>query len=241
LIAFGRLTAGPPVVLLTRAKRFSSYGMLGVMRSLGSLGVPVHWVRPHGQPAAATSRYASGATFCDPSLPDPESLACLKNLGERLGTRPILIATDDFAAYFIDDHTDLLREHFIFPEQPRGLPERLSDKRAMHELCLEHGVPTPQTFFPESSEEAVELGERLSFPVVLKGVDTSALGERMGARMSIVRDPAELREAYAALGGGAEGLGLMVQEYIPGPPQSVWMFNGYFDAASECRLGACGR
>jgi D-aspartate ligase len=215
--------------------------VLGVMRSLGSLGVAVHWVRPHGRPAAATSRYASGATICDPELPDHEYLDRLESLARGFDTPPILIATDDFSAYFIDDHTDLLRAHFIFPEQPRGLPQRLSDKRAMHELCLEHGVPTPRTHFPQSGDEAVELAALLGFPVVLKGIDTSALGERTGARMSIVRSVGELRKAYAELGGGAGGSGLMVQEYIPGPPQSVWMFNGYFDAASECRLGSCGR
>lgn len=33
----------------------------------------------------------------------------------------------------------------------------------------------------------------------------------------------------------------MLQEYIPGTPESVWMFNGYFDASSDCRLAFTGK
>jgi D-aspartate ligase len=34
---------------------------------------------------------------------------------------------------------------------------------------------------------------------------------------------------------------VMLQEYIPGTPESVWMFNGYFDEQSECRIGITGK
>jgi len=34
---------------------------------------------------------------------------------------------------------------------------------------------------------------------------------------------------------------LMLQQYIPGGPENVWMFNGYFDEHSRCRFGMTGR
>jgi D-aspartate ligase len=34
---------------------------------------------------------------------------------------------------------------------------------------------------------------------------------------------------------------LMLQEYIPGTPDHSWMFNGYFDAHSECRVAFTGQ
>ena len=34
---------------------------------------------------------------------------------------------------------------------------------------------------------------------------------------------------------------LMLQEYIPGGDDSIWMFNGYFDANSDCLAGFTGR
>jgi predicted ATP-grasp superfamily ATP-dependent carboligase len=33
----------------------------------------------------------------------------------------------------------------------------------------------------------------------------------------------------------------MLQEYIPGGDDSIWMFNGYFDEESECLFGMTGR
>src|SRR5438128_12287559 len=34
---------------------------------------------------------------------------------------------------------------------------------------------------------------------------------------------------------------VMLQEYVPGRPDTIWMFNGYFDADSECKVGFTGR
>ncbi len=34
---------------------------------------------------------------------------------------------------------------------------------------------------------------------------------------------------------------VMLQEYIPGTPETVWMFNGYFDDQSECKVGFTGK
>ncbi len=33
----------------------------------------------------------------------------------------------------------------------------------------------------------------------------------------------------------------MLQEYIPGTPETVWIFNGYFDESSTCKVGFTGR
>ncbi len=33
----------------------------------------------------------------------------------------------------------------------------------------------------------------------------------------------------------------MLQEYIPGGDDSIWMFNGYFDEKSDCLFGVTGR
>jgi predicted ATP-grasp superfamily ATP-dependent carboligase len=34
---------------------------------------------------------------------------------------------------------------------------------------------------------------------------------------------------------------VMLQEYVPGTPETVWMFNGYFDGRSDCRIGFTGK
>jgi predicted ATP-grasp superfamily ATP-dependent carboligase len=58
--------------------------------------------------------------------------------------------------------------------------------------------------------------------------------------MFIVRSKSELLETYDRAEDSAAP-NLMVQEYIPGGDDVVWMFNGYFNRDSECLLGFTGK
>jgi predicted ATP-grasp superfamily ATP-dependent carboligase len=58
--------------------------------------------------------------------------------------------------------------------------------------------------------------------------------------MAIVHSEPELLEAYEAMEEPGRP-SLMLQEYIPGKDDSVWMFNGYFDEYSNCLFGITGR
>jgi predicted ATP-grasp superfamily ATP-dependent carboligase len=58
--------------------------------------------------------------------------------------------------------------------------------------------------------------------------------------MAIVHDASELLARYDQMERPAAP-NLMLQEYIPGGPESVWMFNGYFDRDSRCLVGFTGR
>jgi predicted ATP-grasp superfamily ATP-dependent carboligase len=112
----------------------------------------------------------------------------------------------------------------------------------MYFLCKKHGVPTADTSFPQSRHEVLEFlssGSAL-FPIMLKGIDGSALERRGQPRMVIVRNPQELLNKYDQMEDLANP-NLMLQEYIPGGDDSVWMFNGYFNENSDCLLGFAGR
>jgi predicted ATP-grasp superfamily ATP-dependent carboligase len=76
--------------------------------------------------------------------------------------------------------------------------------------------------------------------VVVKAVDPLLLYQRPGARSVVVaRSRAELLDAYDRM-EVPERPNLMLQEYIPGGAESVWMFNGYLDAGSRCLVGFTG-
>jgi predicted ATP-grasp superfamily ATP-dependent carboligase len=110
----------------------------------------------------------------------------------------------------------------------------------MYELCLELGVPTPETRFFSSREELVAIADSSRYPVVFKGIDTTLAGQETGVRMVIASSRDELLRAHTELDDVHEPR-FMVQDYIPGTEDTTWMFNGYFDADSECRIGVCGR
>jgi predicted ATP-grasp superfamily ATP-dependent carboligase len=142
---------------------------------------------------------------------------------------------------FIADNAARLKESFLFPDTSRTLVQSLCDKKLMYFLCKKHGIPTAETAFPQSRQDVKEfLSSGPVFPIMLKGIDGSALELRGQPRMVIVRNPQELLEKYDQMEDPAKPT-LMLQEYIPGGDDSVWMFNGYFNENSDCLLGFAGQ
>ena len=218
-----------------------AHGPLGAVRSLGRLGIPVHVVDANPWAPAFFSRYRRGRFVRDVLGADPvEAVARLLEIGRASARRSILLPTTDDGALFVASHAAALREAFVVVDVPPGLVRALCNKKEMHHLARRLGIPTAQAVFPRSRDEVLAFLDTAVFPVMLKGIDGPRLQQRCGARMFIVQDRNELLEKYDALEDAADP-NLMLQEYIPGGDDTVWMFNGYFDARSECLAGFTGK
>ena len=234
---FGVRDATTPATILGAV----AHGPLGIVRSLGRLGVPVQVVDPNPWAPAFFSRYCRQRFVRDVLRGTPaESVALLLEVGRATGRRSILLPTTDDAALFVAAHAEALRQAFTVIDLPRALVAALCSKKEMHHLVRRLGIPTAQAVFPRSREDVLEFVEGAAFPVMLKGIDGLRLRERGGERMFIVQDRRKLLERYDALEDAADP-NLMLQEYIPGGDDTVWMFNGYFDARSECLVGFTGK
>lgn len=215
---------------------------LGIMRSLGRLGVPVYAVHQTRKAPALRSKYCRGVF--ELSLEDESPHVALESLARiagAVGGKPLLIATEDVSCVFVEDHAAFLREHFRFPERPDGLAQALSSKQEMYNLCKRFDVPTPEAVFPTSTEEAVEFARAAAFPLMVKPVDNREVQDLPAAGKAIVSSERELLQLFDRFSSDGPAPKLVLQEYIPGGAESVWMFNGYFDAASECRLAITGQ
>ncbi len=226
-----------PVVVLGG----NTHGSLGIMRSLGRMGVSVHAVCSPPRGPASSSAYCKSVVVWDFAHSDPENtVSHLLELAQRIGKRSILIPTWDEMAVFTAEYFDALQSAFIYPRQSGALARALCSKKEMAGLARQFGVPTPEVAFPRSLGDVEQYIETARFPVMLKGIDGNKLKERTGRKMAIVYSPHQLRQMYAAM-EDPEAPNLMLQEYIPGGDDSIWMFNGYFNANSECLAGFTGR
>lgn len=235
MLEFGD-TSTPVVVL-----RSDSHGGLNIMRSLGRLGVPVYNVDPNPLAPAFHSRYCQGKFLWDiEHRPVEESLDYLAEVCRTIGRPSILIPTTDRTARFVADHAQTLVADFIFPDPPNGLVQSLASKREMFHLARQHGIPTPDALFPASRADVTNFINRARFPIMLKGIDGQRLWDRTGKKMFIARSEDELLTLYDAVEDW-QNPNLMLQEYIPGDDNAVWMFNGYFNAKSDCLVGFTGK
>jgi predicted ATP-grasp superfamily ATP-dependent carboligase len=230
------VNAETPAVVLKLVPELFHHGGLAVVRTLGRLGVPVYGVHDTPRAPAALSRYSAGK-FVYREGDDP--LRFLREVASTVGTRPLLVPQDDVSTLFVDAHANELRELFLFPEQPAGLTRRLANKRELAELCAQLDIPTPNVAFPRTRADVEAFADELSMPVVMKPTESFIPGTGLRGRLVVAHTRERLLAEWDDM-DGAERSNTMLQEYVPGGPESVWMFNGYFDASSECLAGFTG-
>ena len=223
-----------PVMVL----RSGHHGDLGIVRSLGRLGVPVYSAGAAWWEPVCRSRYCRGrfGVNLENDVTD-RTLNMLLEAGRKLGGRPILIPTTDRETIWVADHAAALREVFYFPRQDAGLVRVLCDKSLMQHLARRSGVPTPQSAVPHSKEDVEQFAEGAEFPVMVKATDVESVRRRVGGTKFLIHSARELLDLYTRA-EDPNGPNLMIQEFIPGED---WMYDGYFDSGSECLFGVTGR
>ncbi|MEV4440483.1 ATP-grasp domain-containing protein [Streptomyces sp. NPDC049577] len=208
------------------------HGGVGAIRSLGRLGVPMYAVTEDRWTPAALSRYLE-AGFVWPTTgtePAGELVEGLLRIGRRIGRPAVLLPTDEEAAVLIAEHAEALSGAFLFPPVERALPRRLASKQGLHELCVEHGVPTPAALFPASYEEIEKYASVAVFPVVAKNREAFERRLRPAVHGTTrIGGPGELLEMARSWGPTP---GVILQEYLPREHAEDWIVHAYFDADS---------
>jgi D-aspartate ligase len=226
-----------PLVIL----RSIAHTPLGILRSLGRLGVQTHVVHRDQHSPAFYSRYCQGKFVCDLDSRWPEeSVARLLEVGRSIGRRSILLPTTDESTMFVADHATELSPWFMIPRQDPELVHAFCNKQSMHDLAQQMGLSVPRTVFPQSRDEVEDYAATAKYPVVLKGIYGLIFRKRSGKTMLLVNSAEELLEKYDRF-EESEVPNLMLQEYIPGREDASWMFNGYFNQHSQCLLAFTGR
>ena len=227
-----------PAVVLKFDPNVMHHGGLGVIRSLGRVGVPVYGVHEGTWAPAASSRYLAGRFFWQPNPADMERVTSgLLRLAACIGRPSVLITTDDAGAIFLAEHGRNLRQWFMFPDPPSDLPRRLAGKYSLYQACLELGVPSPRAAIPSSFSAAREFASATGYPVIAKLTTPWTAGRGLRST-SVVADQQELEHLYRLC--DQFGAGLMLQEFIPGGRGDDWFFHGYCDANSVCQPAFTG-
>ncbi len=229
-----------PVLVLAVNHLVLHHGFVGIIRSLGRMGVPVYSVVHDRFTPAAVSRYLTGAFIWQkPGVDAQRLLEGMAIIGERLNRPTVVIPTDDFGAIFLAEQAAALQRWFILPQQPAALPRTLSNKRELYLLCRRTGVPCPEVVYPNSIAEVHEFVKHAAFPVVVKVAESWLLPQ--GARStSIARTPEELYAIYRSV-EGSRGPNLIFQEYIAPPHGEDWFYHGYCNRRSDGGVAFTGR
>jgi len=222
-----------PVLILD-----AGYGGLGAARSLGRMAVRVYATVAAGNTPVLASRYWAGAYVWDFAQASPQqSVEFLLGIGRALGRRTVLLPTSDTSAVLVADHVERLEEVFVCSRPPAGVVRSLIDKRMLQRMAREKGVPTARSAFPTSCDDVEAFLAAVGLPVIAKGIDPRLPG---GTYKVVCRTTEEVRAVWRSL-TDAERANLMLQEFIPGNDEMVWLFNGYFDRHARALAAFTGR
>jgi D-aspartate ligase len=213
------------------------YVCANIARTLGRMGVEVYLLHADARAPDSRSRWLRRSIRMRRSGHELETLLSLGPTIAR-GARPILIAADDPAAFFVDQHAEALASAYCFPRQPPGLVRALADKAMMHDLCVELGLATPSVRTVRPQDTFDDIDASLSYPVVLKVADPTLRRTRSTA---IAWSRGELLRHARDMQADGERTNLLVQEYVPGGAESAWIFGGYFGEGSDLLFGGAAR
>jgi D-aspartate ligase len=235
-IAPAKFVTSTPVVLFGSAH----YASLAIVRTLGRIGVRVFCIDPDPNALGMKSRFCSGRFVRDIDAQRPEdAVRTLADVAREIGEKAVLLPSSDSLSVFVDRHTAQLSQWFVLRHPDPEAAARLHSKRAMYELCVQLGVPTPRTTFPDSAEDAIRDAPSLGSPLVVKPIDADLL-RRSWRRQAMVSQTSDVREAYEALAApGTSNVAL--QEFIPGGAGASWAVAAYFDRRGDCRFAITGQ
>lgn len=231
-------TDDPRVVVLKTSPYPLHPGTIGVARTLGRLGIPVDVVGDDPAGPVGRSRYVRSVHPLPTGLP-PDDLSAWLCATAPPG-RPVLIPMDDVGAMLVSEHSGQLLEHYRFPVLPAGLVATVSDKAGLAELAAAAGVPTPTLDVADTAEQLEEAIATATFPVVVKARDPRLLEATGSKSVTIAHDAVSLREQWGRHQVDGKS-NCVLQEYVPGGPETVWMVNAYVDATSSMHLAASAR
>jgi D-aspartate ligase len=199
---------------------------LGVVRALGTQGVPVIVMHYDERDMAHVSKYVSEEIWTPhPERQEEEFIAQLLEWGGRYGDGILVPACDEMLAV-VSRHKEALARCYMVACPEWAITRQFIEKKYTYALAREIGVPCPQTLIPQSTSEAEAFGKAIGYPCLVKPSQGHLFWDQFRRKMTRAEDLHELMDAYQQ--AAALGLEVMLQEIIPGDDAHGVNYNAYF-------------
>jgi D-aspartate ligase len=214
------------------------YQGLGIVRSLGRLGIPI-CVIDDEHSIARFSRYTHHAVRVDNLRDEGHTVEILLELGRRLEMRGwVLFPTREETVAALSRNRSRLAEFFRVPTADWETVRWAWDKRNTYLRAQELGIPTPRTWYPRTADEVDQVdGDP---PFVIKPAIKEHFVYATKAKAWRANSREELRDlvdrALQVIGHPE----VMVQELVPGDGRHQFAYcalfkNGEAVAKMTCR------
>jgi D-aspartate ligase len=147
--------------------------------------------------------------------------------------RAVLLPCSDHAVNEIAALPPALAERFPASVSPASVVARLTDKAGFAELLDQVSVPRPLTVVVNAPSDLDALPDTVFRGAFLKPRDSTSFAVRYRLKAIRVDTRADAMQRLAEL--RADGFGVILQEFIPGPGSSHYLIDGFSDSRARIR------
>jgi predicted ATP-grasp superfamily ATP-dependent carboligase len=216
---------------------------LDIARSLGKQGIPVYGIDPDPYAPGGKSKYCQLVACPDPKESEQDYLQFLVDWGKKLKSKAVLYPLSDDMALLCSRERQTLQTYYeyVMPDHPTMV--KLSSKGGLPTAAQECDISAPQTIIPHNGQEVETIAQRLTYPVVLKPIESaywhtpeiaSLLRENPlsgRAKVMLCHNASELVQAYGNIATYDDRM--IIQEMIPGPDENLGYVSFYLDRQSK--------
>jgi predicted ATP-grasp superfamily ATP-dependent carboligase len=202
------------------------YQGLGIVRSLGRMGVPV-CVIDDEHSISRFSRYATHGVRVPDLRQEQPTVETLLRIGRSLNLQGwILFPTRDEVVAALARNRSTLAETFRVPVPEWDTVRWMLDKRNTYQLARQLSIPFPKTWSPLTEEALDQIDS--PFPLVLKPAIKEHFFYATKAKAWRINSRAELRLMFrraSELAGASE---VLIQDMIPGDGRQQFSYCAFF-------------
>jgi predicted ATP-grasp superfamily ATP-dependent carboligase len=209
-----------PVVVLS-----GHLAAMGTIRCLGVAKLPVVNVYYADSDFSHTSRHVTHRIRSPhPEVDERGFVQVLVDCARRFG-RCLLVPANDATLGVVSRRKAELEVHHTVACADWSIVEKVIDKKHTYALAHAIGIPAPRTEIPQSKADLERIAAALTFPCLVKPRESHRYAEVFRAKLARVRNAEELRVEYDR--ATSVGIGVMVQEYVPGDDSHSFNYNSY--------------
>lgn len=194
---------------------------LGLARQAYSLGLKVIVAFKNRCNVARFSKTVD--TFIHYS--DDESLT--RHLLAQKDSNTLLFPTSDDMIEYLDNHREDLDAFFSIGIPDRNCIRIFANKRNTYRFCEKEGIPHPESYYPNTIEEAKVIANRVTFPVIIKPAVMYQFHALTKRKAILCHDRDELINKLEELKEIIPIQELIIQEFLKGGAQSLYSYGTF--------------
>ncbi len=204
---------------------------LGTIRELGRKGIPVIGLDDSKNQIGFYSRYCKAVNTPKPFSEENKYIDLLKNIGDLLNCKGVLIPSSDIEALAILKHRNELEKYYNFIMSDLSTSEKFINKSIFYKTLQRLDIKHPKTYYVKDEIELLEISKNIKYPCIIKPALSYYFRLDFNTKLFPVKSKNELLSKWKKI--KLKNHEVFIQEIIPGEVNNMFGLNAYYKKNSN--------